>query len=119
MRLSFAFRAIKWFIMNQPTLSEKGYGVLYYIGGDRGPIKIGFTRDLDARLKRLQMNSPVRLRVLAAVFATRDDEVETHRVFKKWRVHGEWFKRDIVMYHVKFWQKRTPVGRRVAGTPVQ
>lgn len=69
-------------------------GVVYFIGGARGPIKIGFTKDLPARLARLQSNSPVKLRVLLAVRGDLGDELEAHGTFREFRLHGEWFKRS-------------------------
>lgn len=69
-------------------------GTIYFIGGNVGPIKIGFTTNIETRLRRLQMNSPRRLRVLAARNGSRRDELELHRRYGEQRLHGEWFKRS-------------------------
>lgn len=69
-------------------------GIVYLIGSSSGPVKIGFTTDLDRRLERLQMNSPRKLRVLAARDGTRGDELRLHREHRDARLHGEWFKRS-------------------------
>lgn len=68
-------------------------GFIYFIGGHSGPVKIGFTTDLPARLRRLQMNSPRPLRVLAFRPGEPRDELALHRQFAADRLHGEWFKR--------------------------
>lgn len=73
----------------------------YFIGADRGPVKIGRTTDLDRRLAELQSGSPVPLRVLGAVALDRlrrydrgdppTFEALCHRVLAEHRLHGEWF----------------------------
>ena len=82
-------------------------GSIYFIGGRDGPIKIGFTRQLAQRLRRLQMNSPVRLSVIAAFEGDRSDELELHRLFKPQRLHGEWFRRSPELRgHIAWWKAR-------------
>lgn len=65
--------------------------IVYLIQGvSGGPIKIGLTTDLDARLKALTYHEP--LRVLATVPGVRADEMALHKRFAHCRVHGEWFE---------------------------
>jgi hypothetical protein len=67
--------------------------VTYFLqAGDRGPIKIGSTRNLPARLRTLQLMSPIPLRLLGVV--PDDIEAECHRALAAWRIHGEWFQPD-------------------------
>lgn len=68
-------------------------GWIYFIGADSGPIKIGFTCDVQERLKRLSLSSPRRLRVLAKVAGAIADERIYHARFKRQRLHSEWFER--------------------------
>jgi hypothetical protein len=68
-------------------------GLIYFIGSSSGPVKIGFTTNIQSRLHRLQMNSPRKLRVLAAYPGSRRDELMLHRQCANDRLHGEWFKR--------------------------
>jgi Meiotically up-regulated gene 113 len=70
----------------------------YFIGGETGPIKIGFTDDLPRRLREIQSHSPVKLTVLASVGGGIFAELEYHERFAAHRLHGEWFERhpDIV-----------------------
>ncbi len=66
----------------------------YFIQGDTTRlIKIGRTvGTAEERLQELQPYSPDILRVLKVV--SRNIEIECHRKFQKWRIHGEWFLPD-------------------------
>lgn len=65
----------------------------YFIGGEDGPVKIGFTDNLPKRLKALQSHSPVPLQVLAVTGGGIFAEMEYHERFAQHRLHGEWFER--------------------------
>lgn len=68
---------------------------VYFIQGvDGGPIKIGYARNPEARLKDLQLASPVQLRLLAIVDGGKPRETELHQRFAHLRSHGEWFIAD-------------------------
>ncbi len=66
---------------------------VYFIqaGDDNGPVKIGYTVDIDRRLASVQCGSPVKLRLLYTEPGTRSTESALHRRFKADRLHGEWF----------------------------
>jgi hypothetical protein len=71
-------------------------GTIYFIGPEQGVVKIGFTNNLDVRLKRLQCGSPVPLYVLARIEGQPQTlEREYHARFASAREHGEWFLRTI------------------------
>jgi hypothetical protein len=64
--------------------------VTYFVRlGDDGPIKIGKTFDVEARMKKLQTGVPAPLKVLRVVKA--DVERDLHQRFAHLREHGEWF----------------------------
>lgn len=65
----------------------------YFIGADEGPIKIGHSRDVPARLRALQMACPVHLRLLATAPGGEQREAAYHFQFHEYRTHGEWFDR--------------------------
>jgi hypothetical protein len=68
--------------------------IVYFVGGEIGPVKIGFTQQpIKERLKCIQNGSPVKLRVLATLAARRQKEGWYHRLFAASRLHGEWFER--------------------------
>ena len=73
---------------------DAAIGIVYFIGPEVGPVKIGYTTNLPSRLKRLQSGSPVRLSVLAAAL---EQEMIQERIyhfrFAEHRLHGEWFAR--------------------------
>lgn len=75
-------------------LAEAGDpGFVYFIqAGKNGPIKIGWTTSLEERIDALQTGCPFRLRVLAAIEGTKQDEAAYHRQFAEHRMRGEWFK---------------------------
>lgn len=68
-------------------------GVCYFIGGDSGAIKIGFSTDLKARFASIQACSPVLLSVLATAPGGKTREEAYHLQFADDRLHGEWFAR--------------------------
>lgn len=55
-------------------------------------VKIGFTANLEQRLKEIQAMCPVPLELLATVPGGRAREAALHREFAGDRVHGEWFE---------------------------
>lgn len=76
-------------------------GRVYFIqAGDDGPIKIGYTENLPARIKQLQTGQPQRMRVLRSMSGDRALETFLHRKFAAHRMAGEWFHphRDILRY---------------------
>lgn len=64
----------------------------YFIGGDGADslVKIGKSFNPEARLRSLQLSSPVQLELIGVV--PRDVESELHERFKSFRKHGEWFQ---------------------------
>lgn len=65
----------------------------YFVGGDEGPIKIGFSQWPARRLKQMQGHSPVPLRILASITGGAEREQHYHRRFSAARLRGEWFER--------------------------
>jgi hypothetical protein len=70
-----------------------GRALCYFVGGDEGPVKIGFSIDVASRLRAMQACSPVVLRVLATRTGGEMRESAYHRQFSDHRLHGEWFTR--------------------------
>lgn len=66
-------------------------GTVYFVGPEGGPIKIGFARRLEYRLKDLRTMNAFPLIVHASVTGTERDERAYHKQFKAHRLHGEWF----------------------------
>ena len=65
---------------------------IYFLQGvDGGPIKIGISKSIRARIKQIQANSPVQLRVIGLCRGTSRDEANFHKQFAEFRLHGEWF----------------------------
>jgi integrase len=57
-----------------------------------GPIKIGCSRDPEARIAALQTSHPERLRLLLVYAGGAHDERELHARFAEHRLEGEWFR---------------------------
>jgi hypothetical protein len=70
-----------------------GKSYVYFIGGETGPVKIGYTIAPLERLAAMQMGCPIKLSILAKVEGTVADEKAYHRRFAEHRSHGEWFER--------------------------
>lgn len=68
--------------------------VVYFIGADEGPVKIGTTTSpMDARLRVLQTGHPHKIRVLAWTLGGYELESALHTIFAGSRLYGEWFER--------------------------
>jgi hypothetical protein len=67
---------------------------VYFVGGDEGPVKIGFTTEMPLRLRNLANQSAHPIKLLAAIAGGRDLEKRYHAKFADDRLHGEWFKRS-------------------------
>lgn len=66
----------------------------YFIGGEIGCIKIGYSSNVPERLKAIQACSPIAVRLLAIVSGGGPRETAYHAQFDHLRSHGEWFHRD-------------------------
>jgi excisionase family DNA binding protein len=67
--------------------------MVYFIGGDHGPIKIGRAMNPEGRLRDLQCGYPYELKILAACEGSAGVEQGYHRQFASCRLSGEWFER--------------------------
>ncbi len=71
---------------------------VYFIRqGVTGPVKIGVAADIVKRVRQLQTNQPVPLRIIRVVEGDPVVERELHRRFHSLRVSGEWFNFDPAM----------------------
>ena len=67
---------------------------IYFIqaGGPTGAIKIGSAHNVQERLKTMQIGSAEQLKILLTIpNAGKAMERHLHKVFKPYRIHGEWF----------------------------
>jgi hypothetical protein len=76
------------------TPAEQREWWIYFVqGDDGGPIKIGRTTNLNARVSELGCGYPFgTLRYVGVLCALRDTESELHARFQDLRLAGEWFK---------------------------
>ena len=86
-----------------------GRSCVYFIGASNGPVKIGTTVNLPARLKKLQTGSPMRLKVLACVDGGVELEARYHRLFAGLRVNGEWFSGAAIRAEIRRLNRPTVV----------
>ena len=80
-----------------PDCENVSDGWVYWIGGDTGPIKIGWSKDPQKRVRELQTGSPIALTVVHQVAGTTADERRWHKKLSDHRLHGEWFMRDAAL----------------------
>lgn len=73
--------------------------VVYFVGWDEGPIKIGHAINLRHRLHQIQVHCPYPLRVWAIRHGPNEMEREYHRRFASLRIRGEWFERAYPVLH--------------------
>ena len=74
-------------------LSEAQTGLVYFIGWEGGPVKIGVASDTVTRLRTLQTACPYPLKTLAISGGGILRERAYHRRFAASRLEGEWFAR--------------------------
>jgi hypothetical protein len=80
--------------MRSAAEREGGSVTVYFIGGDFGMVKIGYTSEAkpENRLRDLQTGCPFPLRVLAYCKGNHADEQILHRALADERATGEWFR---------------------------
>ena len=67
-------------------------GYVYFVQMDKiGPIKIGFTKNINRRIGALQNAIPYQLNILCFFPGNEEQEGELHFAFDKVRMKGEWF----------------------------
>lgn len=67
-------------------------GKVYFIqAGDNGAIKIGYTDNVNKRLKQIQTGNPYKLNLLKVINGNYETERTIHKLFSKDRLEGEWF----------------------------
>jgi hypothetical protein len=91
-----------WTDWYRSTHSRGSAGDVYFIfspdhaatrGGEYpGFVKIGWSKNVDTRLKSLQTSSPLPLTLLGKLAASRRLEKELHLRFEPYRASGEWFR---------------------------
>lgn len=73
------------------TTRPKRAGVVYFIAAN-GMVKIGFTQNIDERMKAIQATSPTQIELIGTLPGSLRLEREIHERFKHARAHGEWFQ---------------------------
>lgn len=74
----------------EPLTQPTGPGV-YAIQGAGAYVKIGKAKNIAERIRDIQTNHPVPLKLLSVLSENPDDENKFHRQLKEHRAHGEWF----------------------------
>ena len=71
---------------------KERHGVVYFVeAGLGGPVKIGWTQDVERRIAELQTANAHKLNLLGTVVGTMEDEASTHARFSHLRLEAEWF----------------------------
>ena len=80
-------------------------GFVYVMGADHGPVKVGWTVNIEKRLADVQTGYPYDLKVLFSIehIHARFVEAEAHRRLAAHRLRGEWFDvpRDVAIEAVQ------------------
>lgn len=78
-------------------------GMIYFIRGvHTGRIKIGTSINPEQRLRSLQTGSPEPLEMMGVIQGGPKEEKILHKRFKRFGMHGEWFKPDPdLVYEIK------------------
>lgn len=74
------------------NLTRKHVGYVYFILSEQSKsVKIGYSSTPEKRLDNLQTGSPVQLKLIGKLQATKSDEASFHAHYQEYRTHGEWF----------------------------
>lgn len=73
--------------------------LVYFVQMRDGPIKIGATGDPLKRIRALQTACPSPLTLLAIMDGGYQVEAALHRLFRRFRLHGEWFSPAAPLVH--------------------
>jgi hypothetical protein len=96
--------------VSRRTYKSSHEKVVYYVGTEDGPVKIGITNNMQHRLAALNNVSPVKLSCLAAFPGWTLEERLVHDRHRAARLNGEWFERtpeieSEIRYHRGFVRK--------------
>lgn len=70
-------------------------GFIYFVQAAKLGVKIGFTTNLESRMKSLQTASPHLLELISFIGAVDSlEEFKAHEFFKEKKIRGEWFNID-------------------------
>ena len=75
----------------EPIRPSAPTGYVYFVESEAGLIKIGYTGDLEKRLRGLRTMSPVALTLRATRPGSMTTERLYHELYAEHRRHGEWF----------------------------
>lgn len=83
------------------TLGDKvpKSGFVYFVMFLDEYIKIGWSKDVHARIRELQTGSPEDLVLLGFCHGDPTDERNLHHQFRHLRIRGEWFAADLTLQH--------------------
>lgn len=84
-------RSVRYIPNYVPVSSCEGF-VYFVQSGSGGPIKIGWSQDVDRRMAELQVGNAHRLIFLGKIAGRMEDESATHAKFAHLRMEGEWFR---------------------------
>jgi hypothetical protein len=76
--------------MENPEDPRSNCGYVYFIR-QQDKIKIGYSKNVDARLRQLQTSSPVKLELVGYIEGDQETEKQLHELFDDYRLSGEWF----------------------------
>lgn len=77
----------------EPVIPEDWRGRwVYLVASPDDLVKLGISKDPDARLASLQSGHHASLWLLATIAGRQEDESTLHRLIAKYRVRGEWFR---------------------------
>ena len=101
------FQPLKWVTRQFKKSERNAFGVdqlgdyngyVYFIGANKGHVKIGYSKNPWARVKDFQTGTPEKLHILATIKTYDVSERSVHELFESHRVVGEWFQRKGPVY---------------------
>lgn len=87
--------------VRRPKTPSRPDGFVYFVSVDGGPIKIGWTGDLDRRIAGLQTAHWNLIGLIAVLPGRPSRERKIHRELAAHRIRGEWFEADAVLDYLK------------------
>lgn len=90
--IPFAITVKEWDALSPDAMIEEEQGYVYFIEGGTA-IKIGFSRSMETRLRKMGTDVPGGAKLLHIEPGTFKTEKILHRHFAAHRLHGEWFSK--------------------------
>ena len=108
-----------WITARGLRIDSHRSSVVYFVRRADGAVKIGWTSDLERRLRELRKESRTTITLLAAIPGDKPDELRLQKRFVEYAIGDEWFTESpkIIAFVTSIRQVSTPTPTSETATP--